>query len=68
MFVVSTRLSHLVLSYFLMTDCYVAAVGLPAPRHDHAVAMCRFARDILKAMAILTKDLEIHLGPDTGGT
>ena len=28
-------------------DCYVAVTGLPDPRKDHAIAMCRFASDIL---------------------
>ena len=48
-------------------DCYVAATGLPDPRHDHAVAMMRFAADILAAMRVVTRDLEVILGPDTSG-
>ena len=28
-------------------DCYVAVAGLPQPRKDHAMVMCRFARDCL---------------------
>jgi class 3 adenylate cyclase len=47
-------------------DCYVAATGLPDPRKDHAVAMARFARDIMFRMKILSKKLEVTLGPDTG--
>ncbi|CAB9515790.1 Receptor-type guanylate cyclase gcy [Seminavis robusta] len=47
-------------------DCYVAVSGLPKPRKDHPVAMCRFARDILAKMRTLTKALEVTLGPDTG--
>jgi class 3 adenylate cyclase len=46
-------------------DCYVAVVGLPAPRKDHAIVMARFARDCLTKMNDLTKQLEITLGPDT---
>ena len=47
-------------------DCYVAVSGVPDPRKDHAVAMVRFAQDCLYQMRILTKRLEVTLGPDTG--
>jgi class 3 adenylate cyclase len=47
-------------------DCYVAVCGLPDPRKDHAVVMCRFARDCMYKMWALTKALEVVLGPDTG--
>lgn len=47
-------------------DCYVAASGLPDKRKDHAVALVRFAKDILQSMQVLTKELEVQLGPDTG--
>lgn len=47
-------------------DCYVAATGMPEPRKDHAVSMCRYARDILRRMRAVTKELEVVLGPDTG--
>ena len=47
-------------------DCYVAVAGLPDPRPDHASVMARFARDCLKKMNELTKQLETTLGPDTG--
>ncbi|GKY91565.1 hypothetical protein MPSEU_000128400 [Mayamaea pseudoterrestris] len=46
-------------------DCYVAACGLPEPRKDHCVAMCRFARDILSKTKELVRKLESILGPDT---
>jgi class 3 adenylate cyclase len=46
-------------------DCYVAVTGLPDPRKDHAVAMCRFASDCVQKMNVLTKKLEVILGPDT---
>jgi class 3 adenylate cyclase len=46
--------------------CTVAVTGLPEARKDHAVAMARFAKDILEKMNQLTKRLEITLGPDTG--
>ena len=45
---------------------YVAVVGLPDPRKDHAVIMARFARDCLQTVNDLTKKLEVTLGPDTG--
>jgi class 3 adenylate cyclase len=46
-------------------DCYVAVVGLPTPRKDHAVVMVRFASECLKVFFDVTKKLEIELGPDT---
>mmetsp|Transcript_2536 Transcript_2536/g.6381 ORF Transcript_2536/g.6381 Transcript_2536/m.6381 type:complete len:1225 (+) Transcript_2536:138-3812(+) len=46
-------------------DCYVAATGLPEPRIDHAVAMVRFAKDCMFKMQVLTRTLEVSLGPDT---
>lgn len=47
-------------------DCYVAVSGLPEPRRDHAVAMAKFATDILRKVHELTRKLEVSLGPDTG--
>jgi class 3 adenylate cyclase len=46
-------------------DSYVAVVGLPDPRKDHAVVMARFARDCRDKMAALTRELEVTLGPGT---
>jgi class 3 adenylate cyclase len=46
-------------------DSFVAVVGLPEPRKDHAVVMARFGRDCRDAMAVLTRELEVTLGPDT---
>jgi class 3 adenylate cyclase len=46
-------------------DCYVAVVGLPDPRPDHAVAMVRFAKECQMRMASLSQTLEVSLGPDT---
>jgi len=51
---------------FNIVDCYMAVTGLPDPRKDHAVAMCRFARDCLYKFMQLVRQLEITLGPDTG--
>ena len=59
-------LSNTLVPFFLCIDCYVAATGMPDPRKDHAVQMCRFAKDIMKKMRHLTKELEVTLGPDTG--
>ncbi|CAB9507971.1 Receptor-type guanylate cyclase gcy [Seminavis robusta] len=47
-------------------DCYVAVTGVPEPRKDHAVVMCRFAKDCLDKLRPLLKKLELVLGPDTG--
>eukprot|EP00977_Amphora_coffeiformis_P009861 scaffold2267_cov162-Amphora_coffeaeformis.AAC.5 len=41
------------------------ASGLPEPREDHAVVMCRFASECLERMNFLARKLEVHLGPDT---
>jgi class 3 adenylate cyclase len=47
-------------------DCYVAVTGLPEPNKDHAVVMCRFARECLTQFNDLASKLEVVLGPDTG--
>jgi class 3 adenylate cyclase len=47
-------------------DAYVAVVGLPEPRDDHAVVMAKFARDCRLQMMELVRDLEKSLGPGTG--
>ena len=44
-------------------DCYMAVVGLPEPRVDHAVVMCRFARQCLSKLRGILSDLEETLGP-----
>jgi Adenylate and Guanylate cyclase catalytic domain len=43
-------------------DCYVAVVGLPKKRKNHAVVMAKFADAIRLAMSTLTKVLEETLG------
>jgi Adenylate and Guanylate cyclase catalytic domain len=43
-------------------DCYVAVIGLPDPRKDHAEAMARFADDCMTRMRWLSKKLEVTLG------
>lgn len=47
-------------------DCYVAVCGLPDARPDHAVVMARAATRYVYKMNVLTKRLEVKLGPDTG--
>ena len=46
-------------------DCYVGVAGLPEYRRDHAMAMARVARDIVRQTHELTRRLELKLGPDT---
>jgi len=46
-------------------DCYVAVAGLPEPLKDHAVAMARFAKDILMKFREMVKQMVVELGPDT---
>jgi class 3 adenylate cyclase len=46
-------------------DCYVAVTGVPNAQVDHAVAMCRFAKECLKSFHRLSRQLETKLGPDT---
>jgi class 3 adenylate cyclase len=46
-------------------DCYVAVVGLPDPRKDHATVMCRFAHECLGSMLGQIQKLSVKLGPDT---
>lgn len=43
-------------------DCYVAVVGLPTPRKDHAIVMVRFANDCIHRMKQVVNDLEPSLG------
>ncbi|KAG7370730.1 PAS domain containing protein [Nitzschia inconspicua] len=46
-------------------DCYVAVAGLPTPRADHHIAMACFAQDVMRSMDMMTRKLEVELGPDT---
>jgi class 3 adenylate cyclase len=46
-------------------DCYVAVAGLPTPRADHHIAMACFAQDIMHSMDVMTRKLDVELGPDT---
>jgi len=47
-------------------DCYVCVAGLPEPRKDHAQVMARFARETIRKVQLLVKQLETTFGPDTG--
>jgi Adenylate and Guanylate cyclase catalytic domain len=44
-------------------DTYVAVVGLPTARKNHAVVMAKFAKKCLNTMVDIIKDLEATLGP-----
>jgi class 3 adenylate cyclase len=46
-------------------DCYVAVVGLPDPRKNHAVVMVRFADDILQKTDYVLRSLVSSLGDKT---
>ena len=46
-------------------DCYVAVVGLPEARANHAVTMARFASNCMTRFRRLVKELVVELGPDT---
>lgn len=56
----------LFLTVLSVGDCYVAVVGIPDPRKDHAKLMARFANDILSSFKSIVRNLEVKLGPDTG--
>jgi hypothetical protein len=47
-------------------DSYVAVVGLPERRGDHAIVMAKFARDCRRKFHELCSQLETYLGPETG--
>jgi hypothetical protein len=53
-------------SNFFRSDCYVAVTGLPEPLKDHAIVMCKFARECQSQFSVLVHQLEVILGPDTG--
>ena len=46
-------------------SCFPAP-GLPNPRNDHAQIMASFAASCLDQVKKVTRDLEVHLGPETG--
>jgi hypothetical protein len=43
-------------------DTYVAVVGLPTPRKNHAVIMAKFAKKCIEKMILVTQELEEVLG------
>ncbi|CAB9514142.1 Receptor-type guanylate cyclase gcy [Seminavis robusta] len=45
-------------------DCYVAVAGLPEPRHDHVVAITRFATASIRSFGKVMQRMEVKLGPD----
>jgi class 3 adenylate cyclase len=46
-------------------DSYMAVCGLPEPNRHHALQMAKFASLCIEEMAIITKRLELSLGPGT---
>merc|ERR1719469_1008 len=46
-------------------DCYLAVVGLPDPRVDHAEVLSMFAIECQTQFRIVVRDLIYTLGPDT---
>jgi class 3 adenylate cyclase len=46
-------------------DCYVAVCGLPESSKYHALKMAKFASSCVDEMTIITKRLELSLGPGT---
>lgn len=46
-------------------DCYVAVTGLPNVQEDHHIRMVKFSRACLDKMMVLTREMEVSLGPDT---
>ncbi|CAB9501779.1 Receptor-type guanylate cyclase gcy [Seminavis robusta] len=46
-------------------DCYLACTGMPNAQPDHAMRMCKFARDCLQRVNVLTSRLAPTLGQDT---
>jgi Adenylate and Guanylate cyclase catalytic domain len=45
-------------------DCYLAVAGLPEVQPQHALIMARFAWDCRCAMIVVTRELDVALGPD----
>jgi class 3 adenylate cyclase len=46
-------------------DCYVAVTGLPEAQPQHATIMARFTYQCKTKMTLLTRELELRLGPGT---
>jgi hypothetical protein len=56
---------YFVLTIILSHSCFATVTGLPEPRHDHAVVMVKFAKEMIQEMKIVTSKLETRLGPGT---
>ena len=61
------RYDRCALRIFRLLTCLsaVAVTGLPDPQEEHAMIMCRFARDCRIKFKEVTQRLELSLGPDT---
>lgn len=46
-------------------DCYMAVTGLSVPPENHHLRMVRFARHALRRMNVITREVEVSLGPGT---
>jgi class 3 adenylate cyclase len=47
-------------------DSYLAVSGLPEPQANHAMIMAKFTFECMEMMKVVTSELEVTLGPDTG--
>ena len=48
-------------------ESLIAVCGVPKANRQHAIVMSRFAREALNRFKEIICDLELTLGPDTGG-
>ena len=61
-----TTASHPHRSFCLFKISSHTNTGVPEPRDDHATVMARFANFSRAKMAVIVRQLEVLLGPDTG--
>jgi hypothetical protein len=63
--IISFCIRVLLYHFVSVLSVQVAVTGLPEPDKDHAIIMCRFARECLTQFQKLATQLEVILGPDT---
>eukprot|EP00977_Amphora_coffeiformis_P025101 scaffold18239_cov137-Amphora_coffeaeformis.AAC.1 len=63
---VAKRMKGIGVAQDLVFNADVAVTGLPVAQPNHAVIMVKFAQACLFKFALITKRLEVALGPDTG--